>query len=54
MGLTPTPKVLEKSSAIPLLTLKVCVAYKKGENLPRKQNINMFQEIVLLWHKLPN
>ena len=27
------PKVLEKSRAIPLLTLRVCVAYKKGENL---------------------
>ena len=28
------PKVLEKSRAIPLLTLRTCVAYKKGENLP--------------------
>jgi len=28
------PKVLEKSRAIPLLTLRACVAYKKGENLP--------------------
>ena len=26
------PKVLEKSRAIPLLTLRACVAYKKGEN----------------------
>ena len=28
------PKVLEKSSAISLLTLRACVAYKKRENLP--------------------
>jgi len=28
------PKVLEKSRAIPLLTVRVCVAYNKGENLP--------------------
>ena len=28
------PKVLEKSRAIPLLTLRACLAYKKGENLP--------------------
>ena len=38
MGLNPpphlVPKVLEKSGAIALLTLRVCVAYKKGENLP--------------------
>ena len=38
VGLTPhphlLPKVLEKSRAIPLLTLRACVAYKKGENLP--------------------
>ena len=37
MGLTPpnlVPKVLEKSKAMPLLTLKACVAYKNGENLP--------------------
>jgi len=38
MGLTPTPhlvsKVLEKSRAIPLLTLRACVAYKNGRNLP--------------------
>ena len=27
------PKVLEKSRAIPLLTLRAWVAYKKGENL---------------------
>ena len=35
MELTPhthlVPKVLEKSIAIPLLTLRACVAYKKGE-----------------------
>jgi len=33
----PTPtraKVLEKSRAIPLLTLRACVAYIKSENLP--------------------
>ena len=38
MGLTPhprlVPKVLEKSTAIPLLTQRACVAYKRGENLP--------------------
>jgi len=38
VGLTPhpylVPKVLEKSTAIVLLTLRVCVAYKKGGNLP--------------------
>jgi len=38
-GLTPhhqpVPKVLEKSRAIPLLTLRSSVAYKKGENLPK-------------------
>jgi len=28
------PKVLEKSRAIPLLTLVTFVAYKKGENRP--------------------
>jgi len=28
------PKVLEKSRAIPLLTLRACMAYKKDENLP--------------------
>jgi len=28
------PKVLENSRAIPLLTLRACVAYKKGKNLP--------------------
>jgi len=28
------PKVLEKSRAISLLNLRVCVAYKKGENPP--------------------
>ena len=28
------PRVLEKSRAIPLLTLKAFVACKKGENLP--------------------
>jgi len=27
-------KVLEKNTAIPLLTLRAWVAYKKGENLP--------------------
>jgi len=31
------PKVLEKNRAIPLLTLRACVAYKKSENLPTKQ-----------------
>ena len=38
VGLSPhpnlVPKVLEKSTAIPLLTLRVSVAYKNGENLP--------------------
>jgi len=38
VGLTPhppvVPKVLEKRRAIPVLTLRACVAYKKGENLP--------------------
>ena len=29
------PKVLENSKAIPLLTLRTCVAYKTGENLPK-------------------
>ena len=28
------PKVLEKSTALPLLTLRVYVDYEKGENLP--------------------
>ena len=28
------PKVLEKSRAVPLLTLKVGVVYRKGENVP--------------------
>ena len=40
MGLTPHPRLEcrgpRKSRAIPLLTLRVCVAYKKGENLPTK------------------
>ena len=38
MGLTYhprlVPKVLEKIRAVPVLTLRACVAYKKGENLP--------------------
>jgi len=38
VGLTPPPpssaEVLEKSRAIPLLTLRAFVDYKKGENLP--------------------
>jgi len=38
VGLTPhphlVPRVLEKSRAIPLLTLRACVSYKKRENLP--------------------
>ena len=42
-GWPPTPhlvpKVLEKGRAIPLLTLKACVAYKKGENLPTTGDI---------------
>jgi len=29
------PKVLEKGTTIPLLTLRACEAYKKGENLPK-------------------
>ena len=37
MGLTPNPhlvpKVLEKSSAIPLLPLRYCMSYKMDENL---------------------
>ena len=40
MGLTPhrhlVPKILEKSRAKPLLTPRACVAYKKGENLPKR------------------
>ena len=44
MGMTPhphlVPKVLEKSRAMPLLTLRACVAYKKAENLP---NDTMFR-----------
>ena len=31
------PKVLEKSRAIPLLTLRVCVAHENGKNLPNLQ-----------------
>jgi len=42
VGLTPhphpVPKILQKSTAIPLLTLRVCVAYKKGENLPNESS----------------
>ena len=38
MGLTPpphlVPKDLEKSRAIPLLTLRACVAYKNGKTRP--------------------
>jgi len=38
VGLTPphhlVPKVLEKVRAIPVLTLRASVAYKKGEILP--------------------
>jgi hypothetical protein len=38
VGLTPPPHLVpkgpRKSRAIPLLTLRACVAYKKGENLP--------------------
>ena len=38
MGLTPSPpssaEVLEKSKAVPLLTLRASMAYKKGENPP--------------------
>jgi hypothetical protein len=33
-------KVLEKRRAIPLLTLRVCVVYKKGVNLHNMQLIN--------------
>ena len=37
VGLTPhlhlVPKVVEKSRAIPVLTLRAYMAYKKGENL---------------------
>ena len=39
------PKVLEKSRAIPLPTLRACVAYKKGENPPKwfnTENIFVF------------
>jgi len=40
VGLTPphrhpVPKVLEKTRAIPLLTPRAFVAYKKGENVPK-------------------
>ena len=38
MSLAPhyhlVPKVLEKSIDITLLTLRACIAYKKGENVP--------------------
>ena len=38
VGLTPhphlVPKVLEKNTAVPLLTLRDCVVYKKGETVP--------------------
>jgi len=41
VGLTPhhhlVPKVLEKSTAVPLLTVRVCVAYENGENLTIRQ-----------------
>jgi len=37
------PKVLEKSRAIPVLTLRACVAYKKGENLPTIENKSFLQ-----------
>ena len=45
MGMTPpqthlVPKVLEKSRAVPLLTLRACVTYKMGVNLP---NIYIFE-----------
>jgi len=33
--------VLEKSTAIPLITLRVCVACKKGEKLPIYEPINV-------------
>ena len=46
MGLTPNPhlvpKVLEKNRVTPLPTLRACVAYKKGENLPRWLNCFIF------------
>ena len=47
MGLNPhrhlVPRVLEKSRAIPLLTLRAFVAYKNGENL---------LTILLIWRLL--
>ena len=46
VGLTPhphlVPKVLEKNRAIPVLTLRVCVAYKRGENLPILNDIREY------------
>jgi len=45
LRLNPTPHlvpmVLEKSRAIPLLTLRACVAYKKGENLPTSIRVRL-------------
>jgi len=35
------PKVLKKRIAIPLLTLRDCVAYKNGENLPTYFNFSI-------------
>ena len=47
VGLTTHPHLEcrgpRKSKAIPLLTLRVCVAYKKGENLPIIKQL-MFSE----------
>ena len=42
MGLNPPPSIysaefLEKNRAIPLLTLRAFLAYKKGENLPMRK-----------------
>jgi hypothetical protein len=41
------PKILEKSRAIRLLTLRAFVAYKKGENIPN----NIVFECINEWFK---
>ena len=50
VGLTPSPhlvpKVLEKSRAIPLPTLRACVAYKKGENHLPCYNIKVLKKLL--------
>jgi len=52
VGLTPhprlVPKVLEKIRAIPLLTIRAFVAYKKGENLPTFPNTDRAHHFYVL------